>query len=75
MSSLTQSHAQNTVTLTSLGGEQLELEQKDNEMRELITAAEDKRSWFASFRDWVESLAAFLDEKVRLFLHIMHVLW
>lgn len=67
MTSLTQSHAQNTATLASLGAEQVELENKDNEMRELITAAESKRSWFVAFRDWVESVAAFLDEKVSSF--------
>lgn len=31
----------------------------------MIAKAEDKRSWFSAFREWVESVATFLDEKVR----------
>lgn len=30
----------------------------------MIAAAESKRAWFAEFKDWVESVATFLDEKV-----------
>ena len=42
------------------------------ELREMITRAEEKRSWFAAFREWVESVATFLDEKVRAtILHLV----
>jgi GC-rich sequence DNA-binding factor len=29
-----------------------------------IGKAEAKRSWFAAFREWIETVATFLDEKV-----------
>ncbi|KAH9936526.1 GCFC-domain-containing protein [Fomitopsis serialis] len=63
LTALTTSHQQNTATMTSLGDEQLKLEAREEEMREMIAEAEDKRSWFAAFREWVESVATFLDEK------------
>ncbi|THH09290.1 hypothetical protein EW146_g8722 [Bondarzewia mesenterica] len=64
MTSLTQSHAQNTVSVAAIAAEQVQLDEREAELRELITKAELKRSWFAAFRDWVESVATFLDEKV-----------
>lgn len=51
--------------MLSLGEEQLKLEAREKEMRDMIAKAEDKRSWFSAFREWVESVATFLDEKVR----------
>ena len=48
----------------SLADERAQLEVREKEMREMIVKAEDKRSWFAAFREWVESVATFLDEKV-----------
>ena len=53
----------------SLGEEQSQLEEREAEMRGMITKTEAKRSWFAEFREWVESVANFLDEKVsRIYL-------
>ncbi|TBU23747.1 GCFC-domain-containing protein [Dichomitus squalens] len=63
MSELTTSHAQHSTSLTKLGEEQRILEQREKEMREMIAKAEEKRSWFSAFRDWIESVATFLDEK------------
>ncbi|KZT09212.1 uncharacterized protein LAESUDRAFT_810841 [Laetiporus sulphureus 93-53] len=63
LTALTTSHAQHSVSMASLGQEQEQLEARGKEMRELIAKAEDKRSWFAAFREWVESVATFLDEK------------
>ena len=51
--------------MLSLGEEQLKLEAREKEMRDMIAKAEDKRSWFPAFREWVESAATFLDAKVR----------
>ena len=65
LTSLTASHQQNTASMTTLAQERAQLEQKEKEMREMIVKAEEKRSWFAAFREWVESVATFLDEKVR----------
>ncbi|KAI0916948.1 hypothetical protein AcW2_007207 [Taiwanofungus camphoratus] len=63
LTALTTSHAQNSASMASLGEEQLQLEAREKEMREMISRAEYKRSWFAAFREWVESVATFLDEK------------
>ena len=64
MSELTTSHAQHSAAMAKLGEEQRLLEEREKEMREMITKAEEKRSWFVAFREWVESVATFLDEKV-----------
>lgn len=53
--------------MTSLAQERAQLEAREKEMREMIVKAEEKRSWFAAFREWVESVATFLDEKVCLY--------
>ncbi|KAI1794968.1 GCFC-domain-containing protein [Ganoderma leucocontextum] len=63
MSELTTSHAQHSTSLSKLGEEQRLLEQREREMREMIAKAEEKRSWFSAFREWMESVATFLDEK------------
>jgi GC-rich sequence DNA-binding factor len=39
---------------------------RETELREMVELEEEKRGWFAAFRDWAESVATFLDEKVRL---------
>ena len=52
--------------MSKLGEEQRLLEQRETEMRDMIAKAEEKRSWFSAFREWMESVATFLDEKVRL---------
>lgn len=64
LTALTTSHAQNTASMHSLADERAQLEIREKEMREMIVKAEDKRSWFAAFREWIESVATFLDEKV-----------
>ncbi|KAI0053189.1 hypothetical protein FA95DRAFT_1552680 [Auriscalpium vulgare] len=63
MTALTTSHAQNATALTRLSEEQAQLDAREDELRAVITRAETKRAWFASFREWVESVATFLDEK------------
>lgn len=35
-------------------------------MRELVEKAESKRAWFEGFKEWTESVAGFLDEKVAI---------
>ncbi|CAL1712429.1 unnamed protein product [Somion occarium] len=66
LSNLTSSHAQHTTSMASLGEEQTQLETREKEMRDMIAKAEEKRSWFVAFREWVESVATFLDEKFPL---------
>lgn len=42
-------------------------------MREMVRKAEAKKSWFVAFSEWVESVATFLDEKVRTVLWYIFV--
>ncbi|KII90784.1 hypothetical protein PLICRDRAFT_52485 [Plicaturopsis crispa FD-325 SS-3] len=63
MTSLTTSHAKNTSAMSSLSEERAQLDARETEMRAMINRAEAKRSWFVAFREWVESVATFLDEK------------
>ncbi|KAF7314405.1 GC-rich sequence DNA-binding factor-like protein [Mycena kentingensis (nom. inval.)] len=63
LSQLTSSHAANTSSLTALAQERLEIEEREKEMRQIVEKAEAKRAWFGQFREWVEGVAGFLDEK------------
>ena len=65
ITSVTASHAQNTTSISALSAEQVQLDERETELRDIVTRAEEKRSWFTDFRDWLESVATFLDEKVR----------
>ena len=47
-----------------MASERDEIEQREQEMRVLVEKSEEKRAWFSSFREWLESVAGFLDEKV-----------
>ena len=60
---LTTSHAKNSTALASLREERIEIDNREKEMREMVDKAEAKRAWFQSFREWVEGVAEFLDEK------------
>ena len=68
LTKLTTSHAGNTKSLMALGEEHASLEQQETRLRQLVIEAEEKRAWFDGFREWVDSLADFLDEKVCLLL-------
>ncbi|KAJ3546685.1 hypothetical protein NMY22_g1952 [Coprinellus aureogranulatus] len=60
---LTTSHANNSAALQKLAQERSDVERRETEMRDLVIKAEDKRAWFGDFREWLESVAGFLDEK------------
>ncbi|KAK7035518.1 hypothetical protein VNI00_011811 [Paramarasmius palmivorus] len=66
MAQLTTSHAGNTAALNTLAQEREQVDEREREMRELVGKAEEKRAWFGSFREWVEGVAGFLDEKYPL---------
>lgn len=68
LTELTTSHAASTASMMNLADERHALEGKEKEMRTMVEKAEMKRSWFNAFREWVETVAIFLDEKVRVFL-------
>ena len=53
--------------MTTLAEEHAKADAHETELRRMIVNAEEKRGWFAAFREWVESVATFLDEKVRGF--------
>ncbi|EDR13826.1 uncharacterized protein LACBIDRAFT_309262 [Laccaria bicolor S238N-H82] len=63
---LTTSHAQNTAALETLAQERDEIDTREKEMRDMVGRAEEKSSWFGSFKEWVEGVAGFLDEKYPL---------
>jgi GC-rich sequence DNA-binding factor len=65
MTSITASHVQNTASISTISAELAQLDEHETDLRESITKTEEKRSWFADFREWLESVATFLDEKVR----------
>ena len=58
------SHASNTVALNSIVLERESVDKREREMRNMIEIAEEKRAWFDDFKQWVEGVASFLDEKV-----------
>ncbi|KIK69685.1 hypothetical protein GYMLUDRAFT_150994 [Collybiopsis luxurians FD-317 M1] len=66
LAQLTTSHASNTASLNTLAQEREQVDAREKELRELVQKAEEKRAWFSSFSEWVESVAAFLDEKYPL---------
>jgi len=43
-------------------------------MRTLVENAGGKRNWFSAFREWIETVATFLDEKVRWAITVLFVL-
>jgi hypothetical protein len=69
LTALTTSHASNSISVTSMAEEHAKIDERETELREMVDKAERKRSWFVAFRDWVESVATFLDEKVRIHVY------
>lgn len=65
LSNLTTSHSNNVSAMTSASDELAQIEEKEKELREAIERTETQRSWFAAFREFVEGVAHFLDEKVK----------
>ncbi|KAF9649765.1 hypothetical protein BDM02DRAFT_3094186 [Thelephora ganbajun] len=63
LSNLTASHLTDVSTMTSATDELDQIEEKEKELREAIERTEAQRGWFAAFREFVEGIAHFLDEK------------
>ncbi|KAI6039350.1 GCFC-domain-containing protein, partial [Pisolithus marmoratus] len=63
LAALQASHASNVNAVASFSDEQEQLDNRETELRDMVAQAETKRSWFAEFKDWMESVAAFLDDK------------
>ncbi|EIW80893.1 GCFC-domain-containing protein [Coniophora puteana RWD-64-598 SS2] len=63
LAALTTSHVTNTTSMNTLVEERDQLDTRESELRKLVESAEAKRSWFVAFREWIENVAAFLDDK------------
>lgn len=72
LAKLTASHAANTSALTSLAQQREEVDEREKEMRVMVDRAETKRVWFGEFKEWVEGVAGFLDEKVGMFPRLIY---
>ncbi|KAJ7677425.1 nineteen complex-related protein 2-domain-containing protein [Mycena rosella] len=66
LAQLTTSHASNTTALNNIAQERTEVDDREKEMRQMVERAEAKRAWFGQFKEWVEGVAGFLDEKYPL---------
>ena len=64
LSNLTTSHSNNVSAMASAAEELVQIEEKEKGLREAIERTEAQRSWFTAFREFVEGVAHFLDEKV-----------
>ena len=64
LTALTTSHARNTAELIKTGEENTALEKQEAELKEQVESAEKRRAWFQGFKERVESVGDFLDEKV-----------
>jgi GC-rich sequence DNA-binding factor len=74
LTNLTVSHASHSRMMADIAEERATADLRETELREMIELEEEKRGWFAAFRDWAESVATFLDEKVRpLFTDIFFI--
>ena len=66
---LTTSHAKNTAERTIMGEENASLKKQEAELKGQVENAEQRRAWFQGFKERMESVGDFLDEKVSLSLH------
>jgi GC-rich sequence DNA-binding factor len=66
LTKLTTSHATHSTSIVTLAEDRKQLDERESELRKMVESAETKRGWFTAYREWVESLAIFLDEKVCL---------
>ena len=64
LTALTTSHAKNTAELVKMGEENTSLNKQEAELKEQVGMAEQRRAWFQGFKERVESVGDFLDEKV-----------
>jgi len=65
------SHASDTAALNSIALERESIDKREREMRDMVDKAEEKRAWFDDFKEWIEGVAGFLDEKVKFELLLL----
>jgi GC-rich sequence DNA-binding factor len=64
LTTFTISHTRTTDAIAALTDDQMKFDAEEAELRRQVDQAEEKRAWFQAFRDRVETVAEFLDEKV-----------
>jgi len=69
LTALTTSHSTNTAELIKISEENASIEKQEAELKEQVESAEQRRAWFQSFKERVDSVGDFLDEKVGLLSH------
>jgi len=69
LTALTTSHAKNTAELIKMSEENASLGKQEAELKEQVENAEKRRAWFQNFKERVDSVGDFLDEKVSLSSH------
>ena len=68
LSNLQATHSAHQSSLEAVNAERSQLDEKEKEMRDMVARAESKRAWFFDMKEWMETIATFLDEKVGAFL-------
>lgn len=68
---ITMSHASDAAALNSIALERESIDKREREMRDMVDKAEEKRAWFDDFKEWIEGVAGFLDEKVKFELLLL----
>ncbi|KAJ7643933.1 nineteen complex-related protein 2-domain-containing protein [Roridomyces roridus] len=66
LTQLTTSHASNTTALTNIAKESAEVDDREQEMRQMVERAEAKRAWFGQFREWYPLLEKLEEEHASL---------
>jgi hypothetical protein len=64
LTTLTTSHAQNAQAIASSAEQQVLYDKEEASLRRQVSEAEEKRAWFQTFKEQIETVAEFLDEKV-----------
>jgi hypothetical protein len=63
-SALERSHNEHVVVLENCEKERAELDRQETDVRQQVATASDRFDWFVDFKDWVEDVANFLENKV-----------
>ncbi|KAF8327394.1 nineteen complex-related protein 2-domain-containing protein [Cantharellus anzutake] len=63
LSNLESAHTRHEIGLEAVEAERTQLLQKEIDMRRMVEAAEHKRVWFNDMKEWMDTIAVFLDEK------------
>jgi GC-rich sequence DNA-binding factor len=65
-SALERSHNEHIAALENCEKERVELDRQEVGFRNQVSAANERFAWFSDFKEWVEDVANFLENKVCL---------